>query len=84
MTVRLPSPRALLAGIALVGLGFGLASTLPEAEAAKDPTVVCEHVQQSATQVDAPSVAKFMSEQIVEGRTRFETVRGISTVICAF
>jgi len=84
MTVRLPSPRSLLLGACLVAAGFGLASAMPEAEAAKDPTVVCAQIRQSATQVDEAFVAQFMSEQIVAGRARFETVRGISTVVCAF
>jgi hypothetical protein len=84
MTVRLPSPRSLILGVALVATGFALASAVPVAEAAKDPTVVCTQIQQSATQVDEAFVAKFMSEQIVQGRARFETVRGISTVLCAY
>ena len=83
MTVRLPSPRSLLAGALLLATGFALATALPEAEAAKT-TVVCTHVPQSASQVDADAVARFMSDQLAEGRTRFETVRGISTVLCAF
>jgi len=29
-------------------------------------------------------VARFMSDQLDEGRTRFETVRGLSTVLCAY
>ncbi len=84
MTVRLPSPRTLFVSVCLIAAGFGLASAMPEAEAAKDPTVVCAQVQQSATQVNEAFVAQFMSEQIVAGRARFETVRGISTVVCAY
>jgi hypothetical protein len=84
MTVRLPSPRSLLVGAALVATGFALAWAMPEAEAAKEPTVVCTQIQQSATQVNEAMVAEFMSEQIVAGRARFQTVRGLSTVLCAY
>ena len=84
MATQFPSVRSVCTGLALVAMGALLASAWPEAEAAKAPTVVCEHIQQSATQVNAEARATFMNEQLSQGRGRFQSVRGISTVVCAY
>lgn len=62
--------------------GFALSHAAP-AEAA-GTKVVCQQVQQSARGVDEQFVANFLSEQLAQGRERFTTVHGISTVICAY
>ena len=46
--------------------------------------VVCTQVSQRPGQLDEAFVANFMSEQIGAGRERFQTVSGLSTVLCAW
>ena len=82
----LPSPRAGLAAAALVAVGIAFGLAWPTAQAAKTP-VTCTQVPQKANGsmvTDEAFVARFMSDQLDEGRTRFETVHGLSTVLCAY
>ncbi len=71
---------ALVAAAAAAGLTWGLA---PKASA-QTAAVVCTQVPQKPGQLDETFVANFMSEQIAQGRVRFETVTGVSTVLCAW
>ncbi|MBX2797830.1 MAG: hypothetical protein KTR31_09185 [Myxococcales bacterium] len=48
------------------------------------PTVVCTQLQQLPGQVDEAFVQRFMASQIAAGRKRFESVTGVSTVLCAW
>lgn len=84
MTIRLP--RAVLAStllLALAGAAVLLRAT-PDASAATGNKVVCTQVQQQPGRLDEAYIANFMSEQIAEGRQRFQTVQGVSTVLCAW
>ena len=47
-------------------------------------TAVCIQLPQTTSQVDDRLVEAFMNRELANGRTRFETVRGISTVLCAY
>ncbi|MCB9686859.1 MAG: hypothetical protein H6735_17605 [Alphaproteobacteria bacterium] len=84
MTIRLP--RAVLASLLLLGLGAAvvLVRGTPDAAAATGNKVVCAQVQQLPGRLDENFIATFMSEQIAEGRQRFQTVQGVSTVLCAW
>ena len=51
---------------------------------AKSTVVQCTQVPQRPGQLDETFVANFMSEQLTAGRSRFESVQGTSTVLCAW
>ena len=72
---------------ALVSATVTAAILLPTADAA-GTKVVCSQIPQGLpprpSQVDDQFVANFMSEQIAAGRERFQTVQGMSTVLCAW
>lgn len=62
---------------------------LGSASAQQPPTpqpvdVECTQLVQRPGQVDEVFVERFMSTQIAAGRKRFESVQGISTVLCAW
>ena len=80
MSPRLTSFVALAALAVALGAAV-LASGRAEASGTK---VVCQQVLQRPGAVDEQFVANFVSEQLAQGRERFTTVTGISTVICAY
>ena len=71
---------ALAAAVCAAGLTWGLTTQAT----AQQPTVMCTQVPQRPGQLDETFVANFMSEQISQGRARFNTVQGVSTVVCAW
>jgi hypothetical protein len=73
---------AALVATSAVG-GFALATLVPDAHAA-GPKVVCQPVLQVSAGINEQVLANFMAEQLAQGRERFTTVQGISTVICAY
>jgi len=72
-----------LAAALLLALGATLGASLPTARAAK-PEVICTQVRNNTNGVDEAQVARFMADQLDEGRERFQTIRGVSTVLCAY
>jgi hypothetical protein len=77
--------RPLLAVVAvLVAVAAGFASSAFTPAEAAGTKVVCQQVLQRPGALDEQFVANFMSEQLGQGRERFTTVQGISTVICAY
>ncbi len=85
MTVHLPRPYVLaVALIALVGVGVGVSTSVARAQDTRPKQVVCVQVPQQPGRLDETYLANFMSEQIAAGRSRFETVTGLSTVLCAW
>lgn len=84
MTVHLPRPYLLaLAVAALAGVGVGWSTSVARAED-RPKQVVCVQVPQQPGRLDETFLANFMGEQIAAGRSRFETVTGLSTVLCAW
>jgi len=79
------TPRNGVAAVLLVALGVAFGSAWPVAEAAKTP-VTCTQVptKDGGMVTDEAFIARFMSDQLDEGRTRFQTVRGLSTVLCSY
>ncbi len=78
------SLRHAIGALALLGTGLLLGSLLQPAQA-QSTKVTCTQVTQNSTGVvDEAMVARFMSEQLDAGRTRFQTVQGLSTVLCAY
>lgn len=76
--------RSLLAAAGLLLAGALLGGALQPARAKNTPVTCTQVTQNSTGVVDEAMVARFMSEQLDAGRTRFETVQGMSTVICAY
>jgi hypothetical protein len=72
---------------AVVSAALTASLVLPTASA-EGTKVVCTQVPQGLpprpSQVDDQFVANFMSEQLAAGRERFQTVQGMSTVLCAW
>ena len=64
------------------------ATLLAPTASATGTKVVCTQIQQGLAPrpglVDDQFVANFMSEQIAAGRERFQTVQGVSTILCAW
>jgi energy-converting hydrogenase Eha subunit F len=76
--------RDALLGALLLLVGLLVGGALQPAQAERTP-VTCVQVRQlEPGMVDQAMVAKFMSDQLDAGRTRFQTVPGMSTVICAY
>ncbi|HHO49961.1 MAG TPA: hypothetical protein ENK18_03600 [Deltaproteobacteria bacterium] len=63
-----------------------LGSALAQQPSAPPPVVdvECTQLLQRPGQIDEVFVERFMSNQIAAGRKRFESVQGISTVLCAW
>jgi hypothetical protein len=79
-----PTARHMLVGAALIAIGALLGASLSSAEA-KDPTVVCSQVGHATNgNLDEAYIANFMSEQVLAGRVRFQSLEGRTTVICAY
>lgn len=76
--------RHLFAALGLLLAGAFLGGALQPARARSTPVTCTQVTQNSTGVVDEAMVARFMSEQLDAGRTRFETVQGMSTVICAY
>lgn len=84
MTIRLPRPAVVASLVVLAGLATA-ALVLPAAPAAATGNrVVCTQVPQMPGRLDENAIATFMSEQIGLGHERFQTVQGVSTVLCAW
>ena len=70
--------------VALGATAAGAALFLAAPAEASGTKVVCQQVLQRPGALDEQFVANFMSEQLGQGRERFTTIQGISTVICAY
>ncbi len=75
---------ALVLTASLLSFALGLAASIAPSHAAADGAAVCVTVPQKPMRLDEEFVARFMNEQLDQGRTRFETVTGLSTVLCAW
>ena len=71
---------AIVAALCATGLTWGLTTQAN----AQQGTVQCTQVLQRPGSLDEAFVANFMSEQISQGRARFQSVQGVSTVLCAW
>lgn len=76
--------RSLVVALALVVAALVGAAVASRPAEAAGPVVVCTQVPQKPGQLDETFVANFMNEQIGQGRARFQTVQGVSTVLCAW
>lgn len=72
----------IVAGLAFVA-GLWMASGPANAQQMPASAVCTAVLQQTSIAPDA-AVASWMNEQIAEGRTRFESVPGLTTVLCAW
>lgn len=76
--------RPLAAALLLAALALGAVTLAGRPAVAAGPVVVCTQVPQKPGQLDETFVANFTNEQIGQGRARFQTVQGVSTVLCAY
>ncbi len=80
-------PRSTAAAITAAFLA-GLAGSLliPQANATDDDLTraVCVQVPQKPSQLDEGFVARFIDEQRAQDRKHFESLTGLSTVLCAW
>lgn len=65
------------------GAGFAVASVEAVAQDAP-PSAVCTQVYQQVDGAHGDVLARWMNDQIAEGRRRFESVPGVVTLMCAW
>lgn len=77
-----PVTAALAVALAF-GAGFAVASVEAVAQDAP-PGAVCTQVYQQVDGAHSDVIARWMNDQMAEGRRRFESVPGVVTLMCAW
>lgn len=72
---------AFAAAAAGVFVTLAAVGTTAQAEGTR---VQCTQVPQKPGQIDEVYVSNFMSQNLADGRSHFQAVSGISTVLCAW
>lgn len=76
--------RFLAVAVIAASVGALAATVVPSFAQSRPGPVRCVQVQQKPGALDDRFVEQFMNENVSAGRSNFETVQGISTVLCAW